>query len=354
MPDDKPWTARQEKLIAAMPKVDLHVHLDGSVRPETIVELAAERGLTLPAGNAEGLLPYMRAPEDCRSLQTYLGTFAFVLAFLQDGEALERVAYELAGQAAGENCLYMEVRFAPQLHTGQGLSLEAVIGHVIRGLKRGESDFGITARAIVICMRNHGAEDNLAVLEAAAHWQGRGVVAVDLAGDEACYPAGLFAPLFRQAGKLGLPVTIHAGEAAGPDNIREAIVNLGARRIGHGVRIREEREVLELVRAARIPLEMCPISNLQTRAVADWASYPLRQYAEEGLLVTVNTDNRTVSGTTLALEYRKLIEHCGVSVEAIAGFVRNGLHAAFIEEPVKQKLLRQFEAACLALKLGAD
>lgn len=344
--------AQQEKLLAALPKVDLHVHLDGSVRPETILELAEASGVALPADHAEGLLAYMQVAEDCDNLQDYLSTFSFVLAFLQDGAALERAAYELAAQAAGENCLYMEVRFAPQLHTEHGLTLEDIIGHVVRGLKRGEDTFGITARTIVICMRHHGMEINRAVLDAAAYWQGRGVVAVDLAGDEAGYPAELFRELFGEARRLGLPITIHAGEAAGPANIREAIVHHGASRIGHGIRLDEDLEVFELVKARQVPLEMCPVSNLQTKAVADWSSYPLRKYAEEGLIVTVNTDNRTVSGTSLTMEYRKLMEHCGVTAGDLAGFIRNGLNAAFVEDAVKQRLLRQFDNACAELGLA--
>lgn len=338
-------SAETEKRLAMLPKVDLHVHLDGSVMPETILELGRSQGISLPADSAEGLLPFMRAAEDCDSLQDYLSTFAFVLRFLQDEEALERVAFELVMQAAQERCLYMEVRFAPQLHTEKGLSLEAIIGHVIKGLKRGEEAYGVTARVIVICMRHHDLITNKAVAEAAAEWHGRGVAAIDLAGDEAGYPAHLFHELFSLAKQRRLPVTIHAGEAAGPANIYESVVHLGASRIGHGVRVREDREVLELLKARQIPLEMCPVSNIQTKAIPEWALYPLPEYLNEGLLVTVNTDNRTVSGTTLLHEYRMLMVHCGVTENQIADIILNGLRAAFVEEDVKERLVQQFNTA---------
>jgi adenosine deaminase len=155
----------------------------------------------------------------------------------------------------------------------------------------------------------------------------------------------LFHELFSLAKQRRLPVTIHAGEAAGPANIYESVVHLGASRIGHGVRVREDREVLELLKARQIPLEMCPVSNIQTKAIPEWALYPLPEYLNEGLLVTVNTDNRTVSGTTLLHEYRMLMVHCGVTENQIADIILNGLRAAFVEEDVKERLVQQFNTA---------
>ncbi|UVI30012.1 adenosine deaminase [Paenibacillus spongiae] len=337
--------ARHE-LLAALPKADLHIHLDGSVKPETILALARSRGITLPADRADTLLPYMKVEDDCESLREYLSKFQFVLDFMQDTEALERIAYELVEQAAQEQCIYTEVRFAPQLHTGQGLSLDAIIGSVLAGLRRGEEQFGVTARVIVICMRHHAEPENRAAIEAAARFKDRGVVAVDLAGDEASYPASLFRGLFALAREKGLPVTIHAGEAAGPANIEEAVVRLGASRIGHGVRLRENADILELVKQRRIPLEMCPVSNIQTKAVSGWNDYPARDYIRQGLVVTVNTDNRTVSGTTMTREYRMLMDECGFGIGDIAGVIRSGFEAAFIGRELKDSFRRKLAEAC--------
>lgn len=338
--------------LAKLPKIDLHVHLDGSVMPDTVKELAAAQGKPLPVHSEEELLASMQVNEHCESLQQYLGKFSFVLPYLQNGEALERVAFELVEQVASERVKYIEVRFAPQLHRLEGLSIHEVIHHVNAGLKRGEQVFGTIARAIVICLRSHSMEINKDVIAEAALFYGKGVVAVDLAGDEASYPAELFRDMFQEAGRLGLPITIHAGEAAGANNVREAINGLGAVRIGHGVRMLEDRAVVELVKERQIPLEMCPLSNIQTKAVTDWKSYPIRQYYDEGIIVTVNTDNMTVSGTTITKEYELLMEHCGFTLSEVAAVIMNGVNAAFLENDKKQLLMEQFEAEFAALRIS--
>lgn len=335
---------RTHDWLTRLPKVDLHLHLDGSVKPETILELALRQGIDLPVYNTEGLIPHMRVGEECGSLVEYLSKFDFTTRFLQSGEALERVAYEVAEQSAEHNCKYVEVRFAPQLHRGNGLTLEETIHYVVEGMKRGQRDFGVRAGVIVICMRNHSCEANLEVIRAAAGYVGRGVVAVDLAGDEASYPPEWFRDVFAESGRLGIPVTIHAGEAAGAMNVYEAVANLGAVRIGHGVRLKENGDILEMVKDRRIPLEMCPISNIQTKAVSGWDAYPIREYLEQGLLVTVNTDNPSVSGTDITNEYRVLTDRFGFTEPELVRLVMNGVEAAFMDENEKLSLRREMEA----------
>lgn len=328
--------------LKSLPKIDLHLHLDGGVRPETVLEWAAEQGATLPAADAAGLRPFMTADENCASLVEYLAKFDFVLPFLQTAEALERCAFEVVQQAAEDNCFYIEVRFAPQLHTERGLTASDAIDAVIRGLRKGEERFGTRARAIAICMRHHGLERNLTVVRAAAAYKGRGLVAVDLAGDEAGYPPRPFREVFALARELGLPVTIHAGEAGGADNVIEAIEGLGASRIGHGIRSRENPLALELLRDRRIPLEMCPTSNIQTKAVSGWDDYPLREYLDAGLVVTIHTDNPTVSGTTMTQECRAAAERFGLSTSEIARLMANAIDAAFLEDQEKNALRGEF------------
>jgi len=341
-------------LIAAMPKIDLHLHLDGCIRPETLIRLARERKRPLPETEPERLLPYMRAAPDNANLTEYLTKFDFVLPHLQDAEALELAAFECVQQTAESGGIYAEVRFAPMLHTRESLSADDAIRAVARGLARGEAECGIPARAIVICMRHHDEAANLAAVEAAARHAGHGVVAVDLAGDESRWPASAFRRVFEAAAALGLPATIHAGEAAGPENIREAVERLGAVRIGHGVRAWEDPDVTALLRERRIPLEMCPTSNIQTRAVRGWDAYPLRRYASEGLVVTVNTDNPTVSGTTIADEYRLLRDRLGMPPREIAALVLNAADAAFLEPSAKQALKARALAALASLGLAPD
>ncbi|MCC3373320.1 adenosine deaminase [Cohnella sp. REN36] len=338
-----------EDWVLKLPKVDLHLHLDGCVKPETWLALAAEQGYDSPAQDADSLLPYMQVDESCASLPDYLSKFAFVLPLLQTREALARVAREAVEQAASHNCLYIEVRFAPLLHTKRGLSADDAIGAVVAGLQQGERRTGAVARAIAVCMRHHSEEANLPVVEAALRHYGRGLVAVDLAGDEGAFPAVGFRGLFARAREAGLPVTIHAGEAAGPDSIREAVAGLGAVRIGHGVRLREDQELLEWIRERRIPLELCPTSNIQTKAVASWSDFPLRDYYDRGLVVTVNTDNPTVSGTNMTRECRELAERFGFTAAELADLMRQALDAAFVESPARVELRARLDARLAAL-----
>jgi len=340
--------------IAAMPKIDLHLHLDGCVRPETLIRLARERKRALPETDPERLRPWMRVAPDNANLTEYLTKFDFVLPHLQDREALELVAFECVKQSADSGAVHVEVRFAPMLHTREGLTADDAIRAVARGLARGEAECGISARAIVICMRHHDEATNLRTIEAAARFAGQGVAAVDLAGDESRWPTSAFRRVFEAAAALGLQATIHAGEADGPESVREAVERLGAVRIGHGVRAQEDPDVLAMLRERRIPLEMCPTSNIQTRAVSGWDAYPLRRYAADGLIVTANTDNPTVSGTTIAEEYLLLHDKLGMTPREIAALILNAADAAFLEPEAKTALKARVRSALASLGLAPD
>ncbi|CAM3926524.1 adenosine deaminase [Paenibacillus alkaliterrae] len=347
-------TAREKSLLLLLPKVDLHVHLDGSVKPETLKALALEQAKPLPIASDSELQDRMKVSRHNENLKQYLATFSFVLPYLQSGAALERIAYEVVEQAAGQRVKYIEVRFAPQLHRQMGLSIHDVIHHVVKGLRLGEQAFGTMARAIIICLRSHSYEWNKAVIEEAGRFYNHGVVAVDLAGDEASFPAALFRSLFDEARHLGLPITIHAGEAAGADNVRVAVTELGASRIGHGVRMLEDHSVMQLVKERQIPLEMCPLSNIQTKAVPGWEVYPIRRYLDDGIAVTVNTDNLTVSDTTILKEYELLMEHCSLTLTDIGKIIMNGVRAAFLVKEEKERLIAQFEKEFSDLGLDVE
>ncbi|MBJ6363985.1 adenosine deaminase [Paenibacillus sp. GCM10012307] len=329
-----------------MPKTELHMHLDGSVQPSTLLQLAARSGQPLEFQEPNELLPCMQVEEDCRNLKEYLEKFDFVLPYLQSAEALEQVAYEAVFQCAEQGCLYTEVRFAPQLHILKGLSVSDVIAHVLSGLHKANTELGILAQGIAICMRHHNETQNLETVEAAAAFLGRGLAAVDLAGDEASFPASNFRSVFARARELGLPTTIHAGEAAGADNIREAVYGLHALRIGHGIRLQESSELALAILELGVPLEMCPTSNIQTKAVPDWESYPIRDYFSQGIKVTINTDNPTVSNTTLTREYEQLHQRFGFTWEELKQISLNGAAAAFLPDDEKQllkeKMLERF------------
>ncbi|MDO3412726.1 adenosine deaminase [Saccharibacillus sp. CPCC 101409] len=346
-------SASPVELLHRLPKVDLHLHLDGSIRESTLWEIAAEQGVKLPAVRAEELTPFMKVTGECGSLVEYLEKFDFVSGFLHKTDVLERIAYELVEQASEQNCRYIEVRFGPQLHRRDGLSCEDVIDAVLRGLRRGEKEFGVTARGIAACLRHHSPHMNSEVVAAAAAFKNRGLVAVDLAGPEAAYPAYLHRAVFEYAQLMDMPVTIHAGEAGGADNIREAITRLGATRIGHGVRLRENPQVFELVRDRQIVLEMCPVSNYQTKAMEGWESYPVREYFDAGLKLTINTDNLTVSDTSMVKEYRILTEKFGFTLPEIGTLILNGVDAAFLRPEEKARLRAEFVGSFLELGMMA-
>ena len=273
-----------------------------------------------------------------------LSKFDFTTRFLQSGEALERVAYEVVEQSAEHNCRYVEVRFAPQLHRNNGLTVEETIHHVVEGMKRGQRDFGVRVGVIAICMRNHSCESNLEVIEAAAKYVGKGLVAVDLAGDEASYPPEFFREVFARVRKTWYSCHHPCWRSSGSEErVMKPSRHLGAARIGHGVRLKENRSILEMVKDRRIPLEMCPISNIQTKAVSGWETYPIREYLEQGLIVTINTDNPSVSGTNITNEYRVLKDRFGFTTPELVKLIMNGVDAAFMEEHDKLSLRREME-----------
>jgi len=336
--------------ISNMPKVELHVHLDGSVKPSTLIQLAKKQGKSLPTYDEQQLLAFMQVDQQCLSLNEYLATFDFVLPFLQTAEALELVAYELVAQCAEQNVKYVEVRFAPHLHTQEGLSINQIYEAVINGLERGEQQYNVIARCIGIILRGHDKENQLETVEIAAQYLGKGLVAVDLAGAEALFPPALYIEPFDKAKQLMLPITIHAGEAGGADNVWTSIAQLHASRIGHGVRLQEDEKIFNDVKQLNIPLEFCPISNIQTKAVESWEQYPIKNYMDRGIRVTVNTDNLTVSNTNLTKELVTLIEKCDLSIDQLIQLQFNAVESIFLEEHLKTQFAIQFKGELEAWK----
>lgn len=327
--------------IENMPKVDLHYHLDGGLRPETVFEIAKKQDMALPTQDAEELAKYLKAEENCTSLVEYLEKFDLPVKCLQSAYAQRRVAMEAVEDAASHNIRYIEVRFAPQLMTEGRLTVSEVTSNVIEGLMAGEDRFKTKARAILVCMRHHSVSKNLEVIEAARQFLGKGVCGVDLAGDEAGFPPQASREVFSLACKYGIPVTIHAGEAGGAENIYEAVKNLGAVRIGHGIRLKENPRLLDLIKQRRIPLEICVTSNIQTKAAASFATHPIREYFDAGINVTVNTDNTTVSNTDLTREYEILQKQYGFTDDELKQLVFNAANAAFLEQPEKNRLFEE-------------
>ena len=331
----------RERLLA-LPKPELHVHLDGSLRPVTLIELARERGQPLPVWEPDELASHMVA-NDTRSLEEYLARFDTILSVLQDAAAIERVSYELAEDNARENVRYLEVRFSPALHTRDGLSPAEAVDASLRGLARAETVFPIDTALIVSGLRNLDPSTSDVLADLAVSYQGKGVVAFDLAGAERGHPARDHREAFQAVASAELGVTVHAGEGYGPDSIRQALRDCHAQRIGHGTRLREDADLMQHVKDLRVPLEVCITSNVQTGAVPSYEEHPVRSYFDRGLVVTLNTDNRLISGTTLTDEYWKAHRHLGFTWSELKQVARMGFQSAFLPQDKKVALLERVE-----------
>ena len=328
--------------LEALPKAELHVHLDGSLRPMTLADLARDRGVPLPSYDAGVLARHMRVA-DARSLEEYLDRFVLTLSVMQDEAALERIARELVEDHARENVRYAEIRFCPALCTRDGLGPDEVLDACLRGMEGAAETLGVHARVIVCALRTLDPVVSVEMAELAVAYRGRGVVAFDLAGPEAGYPVREHLEAFRVAGAAGLPVTVHAGEGFGAPSIREAIDLGGASRIGHGTRLHEDPELLAVVRERRIPLEVCLTSNVQTGVVRGYAGHPVRQYLEEQIPVALCTDNHLVSGMTLTEEYGHAVESLALTWDGVVRGARTSFEVAFVDAELRSVLLEAFD-----------
>ncbi len=337
-PSRKP-PAVTEELLRALPKTDLHCHLDGSLRLGTILELAERDGVPLAASTPEGLSRAIHMGERCDSLERYLEAFDITLAVLQTEDGLRRAAHELALDAASENVRYLEVRYSPVLHTRRGLKPTATVDAVLDGLLAAQREAGIRSNVIVCGIRQIDPVTSLRLAELAVAYKNKGVVGYDLAGLEEGHPSKRHQAAFQLILDNNVNVTIHAGEAFGPESIAQAVHQCGAHRIGHGVRLRENGDLLNYLNDHRIPLEMCPSSNVQTGSVTDLRNHPLRFYFDFGLRVTVNTDNRLVTNTTVAKELLLAHREMGFTLDDIATVIVQGFKSAFLPFREKQHLL---------------
>lgn len=316
--------------LTVLPKVELHCHLDGSLSREFI-----ERRLNRKVSQSE-----LSVSDDCRSLNEYLEKFDLPGKCIMDGEGLSGAGYDVLKSMKQENVCYAEIRFAPLLSETEDMNCAKVIEALLAGLEKGKKDFGIEYGVITCAMRHHSEEENRRMIRTAREYLGYGVCAADLAGAEALYPMSEFMELFQETKKLGMPFTLHAGECGSVQNILDS-VEAGAGRIGHGIAMRGHREVQKELQRKGIGIEMCPISNLQTKAVESTKDYPMREFLDNGLKVTVNTDNRTVSNTTLTKELAFIQKTYGITDEEIRLMMENAVDVAFADDAVKERILKR-------------
>lgn len=325
-------------MIKNLPKIELHCHLDGSVRPETILDIAQKENIELLSYNIDDIRKNVVAPEECTSLNDYLESFKLPNLVMQTRESLERITFELFEDAAKENIKYMEVRFAPMLHTEKDLTMEEVIESVLSGMRKAETTYDIKGNLILGCLRFMGEEIAIETVEAGKDFLKEGVVAIDLCGNEDRGFAKDFKEAIDLARSYGYRVTIHAGETGIGENVLEAIEILGAERIGHGVFIRDCKEAYDMVKAKGVFLEMCPTSNVQTKAVSGIKDHPLCDYHKNGIKVTINTDNRTVSNIDMTNEISLAISELGLNDEDYKKIYLNSVEATFADEETKNWL----------------
>ena len=283
--------------------IDLHLHFDGSLPVASVWKQAKKQGITLPASSVEELRDMMVCPVECQSLNEYLEKFDIPLSVLQTKEGIKECMEDLIAELISEKMIYAEIRFAPQLHLQNGLTQDEVVCAAIDGVESATKGQNIKIQLILCCMRgtdNH--EANHETIDLTAKYLNQGVCACDLAGAEAIFKTENFADLFEYATQLGVPYTIHAGEADGPQSIKDAL-RFGTKRLGHGVRAFEDAALVTELMEQEITLECCPISNVQTKAVSSIEVHPIKEFLYRGLKVTVNTDNRTVSQTTIAKKF---------------------------------------------------
>lgn len=318
--------------------IELHIHLEGSVRPRTILELAKEQKVHLPTYDADELADYLRLPNSCNDSSEYLKRFDLAFSVLQDKKAIRRVACELVKDLDAQGILYAEIRMTPQFHTMKGLSQTQVVEAALAGVKKGmEESEAITANLILCTVRGADEKDNFeTIVETIQHLR-KGVVAVDLLGDEEAYPMDMYLGQFKLLNQEGIPFCVHIGEETGPDSIRLA-VNRGALRIGHGLRVIESPDLMELLKEKRVTIEVCPTSNLHTGILNDLKDHPVKTYYEQGVRVAICTDDMVVCDTTLAKEHELLHETFGWTTEDFKKIDHYAIDAAFLPSMEKERL----------------
>jgi adenosine deaminase len=331
--------------IETLPKIDLHRHLEGSLRLETLLEIARDHKLNVPTTDIEALRPFVQVTNDPTTHEAFLGKFEVLRHFYRSPEMIHRLVYEAIADAAQDHVKYLELRFSPQaLSRVRGFSLADVTDWVIAAVAQAEADFDIQVGLIVTLVRHNPLPQARRVAEIAFERFGKGIVGLDLAGDEVKFPSRPFTPLFKEAQQVGLGITVHAGEWASAFGVQEAILELFADRIGHGVRTLENSEILQLVRDRKIAFEVCLTSNLQTGVVHQMNHHPLVDMLDVGLAATINTDDPSISDCTLTDEYEIALNNLKLGYPALRQMILTAASSAFLPSPERKKLIDKFDA----------
>lgn len=328
--------------IQAIPKIDLHRHLEGSLRLKTLVDIAKEHDLDVPQ-DIEELRPYVQVTNEPPNAFTFLAKFEMLRQFYRSPEAIKRLVYEAVEDAAIDNVKYLELRFSPQaLSRVRGYALSAVTDWTIEAVNQASQDHDIEVKLIITLVRHNSVEQAKKVARLAYDRQDRGIVGLDLAGDEINCPADDFIPIFQEARNRGLGITVHAGEWMGADTVRQAIEDLGAHRIGHGTRTLEDNQVMALTRKKNVSLEICLTSNVQTASVKRLQYHPLQQFIQAGIPITINTDDPSISNITLTHEFNEAVNKFNLSYDDLRNMTFTAIETAFLTPSEKETMHRRF------------
>ena len=342
-----------KELIQALPKAELHCHLDGSLRISTILDLAKKHNISLPIDNEVDLKNILIVKDRVESLEEYLNLFKITLSVMQTPESLERCSYELIEDVSRENVRYIEIRYSPILHIEKGMTMEESVEAVQRGLIRGQKEFGVRSGIIICGIRDISPEISLQLAEITVQYKDKGVIGFDLAGAEENFPAKKHREAFYLIQNNNINATIHAGEAFGPSSIHQAIHYCSANRIGHGTKLHEDIDLMNYVKDHRIALEICLTSNIQVRSVESIEVHPFKKYFDEDIRVTLNTDNRLISNTTLTDEYLLAVETFNLTKQDLRTIIINGFKGAFLPHNERRELIKNVVAE-LESEFGFD
>ncbi len=339
---------KQLELISYLPKADLHCHIDGSIRPATILELAIKDGIDVPTKNLQDFKRYVQVDDDCQSLVDILKKFDYPLKVFNSKDNIKRITQEVLEDSAKESIRYIELRFAPFYGSGD-ITAEDRVKSVLEAMSEACEKFNIHSNLILCALRGEPIEKTIETVELASKYKNKGVVAIDLAGNEEAFPPQIYEKAFDLAKRKGLKITVHAGETGNPENIINSISILGANRIGHGFSAEKSNEVLDYIVKNKIPLEICIKSNIDTKGVDSLANHPISSLIKKGATVTLNTDDRSVFNVTLMDEYDRLLK-TGVCFDETIKILKNGIEHSFAKNIVKKSILKEIDIKIKKLK----
>lgn len=326
-------------ILKQIPKVELHCHIDGSLRVDTVYELMKKDNILKNDANIDDLKKQLMVNNDCKDLREYLNKFEIPINLMKNTKNIERIVYELLEDSSKENVLYSELRFCPLLHKTKDNSLHEIIESAIEGINRAKKDFNIESNLIMSNMRHLSFDENIKLIDAAKDYLSSNVVAIDLAGSESDFAPNLHQKLFDYGLKKGFKITVHAGETGIAKNITDSIDLLHAKRIGHGIDSIKDKEIINKLIRENIMLEVCPKSNIDTMAVKDYKDHPIKKLYDLGVKINISTDNRTVSNVTLTDEYYNLFNKLNFTKEDFYKIYQDSINLSFMNEDKKAEFL---------------